>query len=764
MKKLLGVLILLALLIPFSFQFSTAKADKDNLNPVHHAAKENPEQKVEPQQSKTGPKPPAEVLERDKMKTPDTLENIRSEVVLPVPAYSWRHGCGPTALGMVIGYYDNLGFSDLVIGNSFSQTADVDQMIASGGEQFSPNPPGSEEHYEDYASPQDYSPNMLDDAYITAGRIPHSDNSLADFMNTSKSTENNYYGWSWSSDVGPAFTGYTNLQNPDYQASYNSYYAYNGSLTWSVLTNEIDSGRPMVFLVDSDGNGGTDHFVTIIGYRTSPTLQYASWDTWSTTTVRWEDFEYIGYGIPWGIWGGWSLKLEGELNENILYVKQDSTGDCSNWLDACDLQTALNLAEIGEEIWVAAGTYKPTSNDDRSVSFQLKSGVALYGGFPAEGGDYESRDWEANITTLSGDIGDSVTMLDNSYHVIESVNVDSTAILDGFTVSKGNAIGEESSVLNGGGMLNNNSSPLIRNVVFTENWAAEYGGGIYNYLSNPTLMNVIFYDNGGYCQSGGGMYNYSSNPVIENTIFSDNIAEHSGGGMSNYSFSSPILENVSFFNNIADEYGGGGIYNDLSSPILKKVTFLGNSAPWGSGGAIYNSNSSPILTNITFSENSAVSGGGVYNSDSSPTLTNNTFFGNTADNDGGGIKNTAGSYPTIINTILWGNLPDQVVNDASSPFIVYSIIQDGYTGEGNLDENPLLGDLASNGGFTPTHALLEGSPAIDAGDPDTCPGTDQRGVPRPIDGDGDDLAVCDIGAYEYAPFPPFNYLPLILKK
>ncbi len=146
---------------------------------------------------------------------------------------------------MIIGYYDSQGFSDLIVGSGSSQTEEVNQMIASGGETGNPNPAGSEEHYEDYASPQDNSPIMQYDAYIVEGRTPHTDNSLADFMDTSKSNRNNYYGWSWSSDMGPAFLDYVTSRNSSYQASNNFF--YNNSLTWEVLTAEINLGKPMVF-------------------------------------------------------------------------------------------------------------------------------------------------------------------------------------------------------------------------------------------------------------------------------------------------------------------------------------------------------------------------------------------------------------------------------------------------------------------------------------------------------------------------------------
>lgn len=178
-----------------------------------------------------------------------------------------------------------------------------------------------------------------------------------------------------------------------------------------------------------------------------------------------------------------------------------------------------------------------------------------------------------------------------------------------------------------------------------------------------------------------------------------------------------------------------------------------------------NYQSSPTLTNVTFSANIASdNGGGIFNvHDSSPYLTNVTFNSNSA-NTGGGMTNAANSNPTLINSILWGNTPDQISNDLDSTAIVtYSVIDDtAYSDPTNVFTNPFLGPLANNGGFTQTHALAANSPAIDAGDPNNCPATDQRDFPRPIDGDGDGIAVCDMGAYEYRS-ALFIYLPLILK-
>lgn len=601
-----------------------------------------------------------------------------------------------------------------------------------------------------------------------------------------------------------------------------------------------------------------------------------------------------------------------EIQEgSTLYVKSGATGnnDGSSWTDAyTDLQDALANAEADEEIWVAEGTYVPTTGTDRTATFLLPSGVAIYGGFPADGGAWEDRDWETNLTILSGDIGIEDDNADNSYHVVTANGVDVTTILNGFIIGFGHAIGDASNYYgggmvntsssptlknivflanmagSGGGMYNTSSSPSLENVTFSINTALDSGGGMYNTsFSNPTLTNVTFSYNsaqfgggmdnrasspiltdvtfsvntgsqgggmhnkssdptltgvtfsdnsaqsgGGMCNdtsfnptltdvtfshnsvsfNGGGMYNTSSNPALKNVIFSENSAGFYGGGMHNTSssptladvtfsgnvaqygggmydtISSPTMTNITFSENSASFFGGGMYNNSSSSPTLMNVAFSDNSAQYG--GGMYNTSSSPALTNITFSENSAsyygggiynnsssnltitnvtfsgnftgYEGGGMYNTSSSPTLMNVTFIHNSA-NRGGGIYNVENSNPALINAILWGNSNGQVVNNAinpSSPTIKYSAIQGGCpTGsdcDNILNEPPLLGDLANNGGFTLTHALPADSPAIDAGDPNNCPALDQRGVTRPIDGDGDKVAICDMGSYEFDTF------------
>ncbi len=409
----------------------------------------------------------------------------------------------------------------------------------------------------------------------------------------------------------------------------------------------------------------------------------------------------------------------------IRYATPGGTGDCSSWATACTLQTALTGATSGDEIWAAAGTYKPTTGTDRTATFQLINGVALYGGFAGTETARDQRNPSSNVTILSGDIdnNDSQTPIitnlttvtgntTNSYHVVTGAT---GVTLDGFTITAGNANGD----------------------YYLNHW----GGGMYNESSSPTLMNVIF--SGNSALGGGGMYNYnSSNPTLANVTFSNNSATD-GGGMIN-GYSNPTLTNVAFSGNSAS-WGGGGMENGSSSPVLTNVTFSSNSANRG-GGMFNSSSSSPTLTNVTFSGNSADIGGGVSSQDSSSMLTNVTFSDNFAANEGGGMYNI-GSSPQIRNTIFWGNtapIGAQISNGGSAPSVSDSVVQSGCpagsTCTNIISADPLLGTLGDYGGFTQTIPLLAGSSAIDATS-SNCPATDQRGQPR-------SNPTCDIGAYE----------------
>ena len=179
------------------------------------------------------------------------------------------------------------------------------------------------------------------------------------------------------------------------------------------------------------------------------------------------------------------------------YVDDDGAAGngCTSWTDACpDLQTALGRAVRGDEILVAAGTYRPGASGDRAATFQLKSGVTVYGGFAGAESSGNAPDWEANPTILSGDLDGSGGHNDSdAYHVVTGSSADATAVLDGFTITGG--IADGGSPPGGAGMYNYSGSPTLTNVTFSGN-RASVGAGMYNdNYSNPTLTNVTFSGN-----------------------------------------------------------------------------------------------------------------------------------------------------------------------------------------------------------------------------------------------------------------------------
>jgi hypothetical protein len=448
----------------------------------------------------------------------------------------------------------------------------------------------------------------------------------------------------------------------------------------------------------------------------------------------------------------------------IRYVNQGATlpGNGLTWNSAYrDLQDALQVTG-NCEIWVAAGVYKPTDSlTGRAATFQLKNGVAVYGGFAGTETALNQRNWTVNRTILSGDIDNndisvsgvvssSVNLAGaNSFHVVTGSGTGNTAILDGVIITAGQANDNSGVTGNGGGLYNNSGNPMLANVSFSGNYAEEEGGGMYNgQNSSPTLTNVSFSSNS--AKRGGGMFNWDhSSPTLANVSFSSNSAVLLGGGMFNRYYGSPTLTNVSFSGNSAETKGGGMFNYDHSDPMLTNVSFSGNHAE-NEGGGMYNGqNSSPTLTNVSFSGNSATTtGGGMHNNNSSPTIQNSVFWRNRA---GGNEGTTAAS----------------MVNESSSaPTIRYSLVQGcnpsgqwnagcGTNGGNNLaDADPLFVDTP-NPANAPTLAgnlrLKDGSPAINRGDDSVNSSTvDLAGNPRKV-------GIIDLGAYEnQTPVPNVN--------
>jgi hypothetical protein len=252
----------------------------------------------------------------------------------------------------------------------------------------------------------------------------------------------------------------------------------------------------------------------------------------------------------------------------VIYVDAGAPpgGDGSSWAAAfSDLQDALAAASVGNEIWVAQGTYLPTPDQDREVSFVLRNGLALYGGFDGTEAARDQRDWIANPTVLSGDLQsndgpDFQQYFDNSLHVVVGSDTNGSAILDGFVVTAGNAsglIGTDWS--RGGGMHNFDGSPTVANCTFLRNRATLFGGGMYNEFGDPTVVNCEFVKNTGLGGgNGGGMYNMdTAGPTLINCSFLHNTAVEQGGGLTNLWALDCVLVNCTFEGNNTLEGGGG---------------------------------------------------------------------------------------------------------------------------------------------------------------------------------------------------------------
>ncbi|MCK5802809.1 MAG: hypothetical protein KAI66_08255 [Lentisphaeria bacterium] len=229
--------------------------------------------------------------------------------------------------------------------------------------------------------------------------------------------------------------------------------------------------------------------------------------------------------------------------------------------------------------------------------------MAVYGGFDGTETELGSRDPGTNETILSGDIGTAGTDTDsdgvpddpggdsgdNSYCVVYNPNltpdIDETAVLDGFTVTAGNADGSASPPIAGGGIRNINASPAIVNCTIVANSTADRAGGMYNSNSSPTLSHCTFRDNST-TKYGGAIHNFSSSPTLRNCMFIGNNSVENGGAIFNSS-SSPALTNCTIVANNASTLHGGGIFNQSSSPTLSNCILWGNTAG-GAGASVHN--------------------------------------------------------------------------------------------------------------------------------------------------------------------------------
>jgi CSLREA domain-containing protein len=315
-----------------------------------------------------------------------------------------------------------------------------------------------------------------------------------------------------------------------------------------------------------------------------------------------------------------------------------------------------------------------------------------------------------------------------------------------------------------GGGINATQLTIINSTVThnsVENSYTDVVGGGIAISSDSQIESVEISHNSVTPGGGGGIYfkNPSAKLTISNSKINNNQANGNGtatkgGGL--YS-EGKITINNSLFQDNRSIYDGGAIYYDYDSSSdlleLKQVAIIGNSANYSGGGI--NSFGSPIkLTNVTLSNNSAYLGGGLHSGGGPVKIINSTIYDNHAyggNEAGGGIENYNGVIQ-LKNTIVANNIPLNCgrTNVTSLGNNLENRDDCHLNATGDMKHtNPELGPLQNNGGFTPTHALLSGSLGIDNGTNSECPTMDQRGKIRPIDGNNDSIAICDIGSFEY---------------
>ena len=258
----------------------------------------------------------------------------------------------------------------------------------------------------------------------------------------------------------------------------------------------------------------------------------------------------------------------------IHYVdfSADGAADGSSWDDAfTDLGAALDVAEPGQEIWVASGIYKPGTA--RTDSFLLQEGVAVYGGFNGTEDYRFQRNLGANTTILSGEIGDPNLVTDNVYHVVTADSttenpIDESTILDGFTITGGYAY-PFGSADKGGGLINTSGNPTLVNLNFIDNSAESHGGAIVTqYNSEPLIVSNCTFS-GNDTESNGAIANISGNLAVVNSSLIGNFGANGGGIVTLGTNPHTEIHNTILWNNAVGQIGTQGGTTVVSYSIVQ---------------------------------------------------------------------------------------------------------------------------------------------------------------------------------------------------
>jgi beta-glucanase (GH16 family) len=319
--------------------------------------------------------------------------------------------------------------------------------------------------------------------------------------------------------------------------------------------------------------------------------------------------------------------------------------------------------------------------------------------------------------------GQTITLLTGPLTLGKNLTIDGAAA-PGLTISGNNT--DRVFVVNAG------TTATVKNLTVTKGYGRQLAGGILNNgsltLDHVTLTgNVMATDAGDFWQGGGGIYNGDGATLnlIDSSVTNNN-ARWAGGGVYSFFNSTTNIVRSTISGNTSGDVGGG--IRSLGNMTITNSTISGNTSTGWHGGAIFHTDGNMQILNSTIANNKGA--------DAGPSAIFNGSFGGPA------------PTLTLTNTIITGNQWYACEHWTGANILISggnNLVQDDSCSPVASDKigvNPLLGSLASNGGPTFTHALLSGSPAIDAANGALCPATDQRGVTRPQG------AGCDIGAYE----------------
>ncbi|MFN5417894.1 MAG: T9SS type A sorting domain-containing protein [Flavobacteriia bacterium] len=392
----------------------------------------------------------------------------------------------------------------------------------------------------------------------------------------------------------------------------------------------------------------------------------------------------------------------------IIYVNINATGTNSgtSWANAfTDLQNALSNAFINDDIWVATGTYKPTQTTNRDLSFVMKNGVDIYGGFNGTESSISERNIEVNPTYLSGDIGAIGDNTDNTRKIVKIQNFTAPFTFDGFRVVSGY---DGLSSGNGAGIFASNNPGIqltFNNTILYNNYANHSGGGMIIDNSNTTFNNCEFLYNSSYNYGGGAIYsaNGSNSKIyLYDCKFIGNNSRQ--GAVINFDGLELVMERNLVSSNTSTT--NGNIINVSQGPTKFEINnslIVGNQVPNGTSSIISSYTSgvnSSSLTNVTICHNKHnttfdVTAEAIYQSNSAMIISNCIIFGNT--NSDLNVQIDAGN--TVRN----------------------SIVENGYSTGTNISTlDPLFvnpGTLAM-APFDATnfdYSLLDGSPAVNYG-------------------------------------------------